>query len=183
MKLFFILIISVLSLPVYSQNLERLKENNGFRKIKLNSNIKDYYDENNYYDFVKRDSTTLKYFGNSEYDYVYANSDYDKIGENRIAAIYVNTHHDLIYEICIFFNPESDIKGLLKLAYGEPTSDLHPEIGADMRWTTNNPTILCHLIIYGGEYNARLTYEDFDLRAKAGDEIYKNKQKKALKEF
>lgn len=166
----------------FSQNLKKLEDNNGFRKIKLNSNIKDYYDADGYYDFVKRDSTNQEYFGNLNFDYIYANKDYDKIGNSKISSIYVNTYNDVIYEIRIYLEPNSEIVELTRMAYGKPTWNLNLKSNFDMGWTTENH-IICHLMYYEYQKITQLSYENTELAKKAGLELYKNEQNKALKEF
>jgi len=133
--LILILILSLLLFSVsFSQDLDKLIENNGFRKIKLNSNIKDYLDEKGYYDFIKKDSVNLKYFdGFTQYDYRYATDDYNKIGNTKILKIFVKTFNDIIYNIFIVTEPNIEVYELLELAYGKPN-------GSDYQFSINSRT-------------------------------------------
>lgn len=169
---------------MFSQDLNELIENNGFRKIKLNTNVNDYVDDKGYYDFLKRDSTTVKYFERfTEYDYIYASKGYEKIGNVKIKYIFVKTLNDIIYDIFIVTEPNLEIFDLIQLAYGKPTSSYGSESsqGASMTWKTDN--LNCTLSGYEGHYYFQLHYFANELKGKASELEQKEKTKKAIKEF
>ncbi|WP_286813095.1 MULTISPECIES: hypothetical protein [unclassified Maribacter] len=176
---------------MFSQDLNKLIENNGFRKIKLNTNVKNYVDDKGYYHFLKRDSTTVKYFERfTEYDYIYASKDYEKIGNVKIKYIFVKTLNEIIYDIFIVTEPNLEIFNLIQLAYGKPTSTYKEDStqGASMAW--NAEKLNCTLSGFKGHYYFQLHYYAKELKAKAWElektqleKEQKEKTKKAIKEF
>lgn len=181
-----ILILSLfLTTIAFSQNLNKLIENNGFRKIKLNSNIKEYVDEKGYFDFIKKDSVNLKYFkGFTEYNYRYARNDYNKIGNTEILRIFVKTHNDIIYKIYIITEPNLEVYELLELAYGKPNSSKYLNSIGQKSWQTEN--FRCSLNCISGANFFQLEYYNYEIGKKALDlemEKEKAKRKKAIKEF
>lgn len=176
---------------MFSQNLEKLVENNGFRKIKLNTNVKDYVDEKGYFNFLKKDSTTIDFFKRfTKYDYIYASKDYEKIGNVKIKYIFVKTLNDIIYDIFIVTEPNLEIFELIQLAYGKPTSTYKEDSaqGASMTWNTEK--LNCTLSGFKGHYYFQLRYYANELKAKAWklekkqlEKEQKEKTKKAIKEF
>ncbi|MCW3169044.1 hypothetical protein OMO38_10960 [Chryseobacterium sp. 09-1422] len=74
---------------VFTQNMNFLTEQNGFRDIKLGSNI------NNYSDFIEKEKNTVGNFN----EYLYIGNKYKKIDQTDVLKISVSTIDDLIYEI------------------------------------------------------------------------------------
>lgn len=173
---FLILLSSVQS--IYSQDLEKLKENNGFRDIKLGSDVQDNLA------FIKKDSTNIKYFGVwTEYDYIFNHSyykGYDKIGDVEIYRVFVKTFNDKIFDIRLILEKDFEVIELLNLAYGKATFDSLE--GDSLYWKIDN--IECGLSgRWDGIKNFYLTYIDTKLQ----NEFWKNerekKKQKAIKEF
>ena len=183
---FFLIFIS--STFVFSQDINKLIENNGFRKIKLNTNVYNYVDDNGEFDFIKKDSITIKYFRlGYDYDYVLHSDVYSKIGNVKIQRVFVKTLNDIIYEIIILTEPNFEIFDLLKLAYGKPTtsSNTYPPnseyIGYLMNWTTEK----IFLSVNGAElFNSfSIKFYDKELESIARKLKYKEKTEKAINEF
>lgn len=170
--IFFTILIS------FSQNLEKLKGNNGFRGIKLGANI------NEYPDFVKRVPSIEKLFGPfNDYQYIfdiYTRKDYKSIGNAKIRRIFANTIDKKIFKIEIITEVNYEIIELLTLAYGEPARDSMTK--STRLWKIDN--IECTITgILPIANNLILTYVDADLERKFFEREKVNKKKKALSEF
>ena len=156
------------------QDINFLVDQNGFRDIKLGTNINDYDD------FLKKDMSNEEYFGlsGSSYDYIYVGKKYDKIDETDIFRIFVNTIDDLIYEIEIVTQKDYKLWSFIENAYGKPTVNVTGLKG----WYTDK--IRCRIYGETDTYkNYYLKYEDVVLT----DLYYKRKtaseKEKAKKQF
>lgn len=192
-KCLLLIIFILISTFSVSQDSKELKEKYGFRNIKLNSNVENYVDENGYYEFVKRDSTNEYVFqGLTEYDYVYAGTDNNQIGNIDIIRIYVKTVDKLIYEIFIAIKPDLEIFDMMQLAYGKPCA----RNGFDKPSDTSMfklfcaEEITCRISGTKGDNYFELKYYSRELEKKAEEYLkqqreleMKLKQKNALKEF
>ena len=118
MKKHFLILSLIFNLQfALSQDMNFLIQQNGFRDIKLGSNINDYHD------FVKKNKKNEEYFGlsGSRYEYIYAGKKYDDINDNQILRIFVNTIDDLIFEIEVITTKDNGLENFMELAYGKPT--------------------------------------------------------------
>ncbi|WP_034058507.1 hypothetical protein [Lacinutrix jangbogonensis] len=176
-KLFTLLII-IFSSNSFSQNLERLSQNRGFKEIKLGKNI------NEFDRFVKKDTTNLKYFGalgyNSDYAYDFIDTEYENIGNSNVKRIFIWVFDNEIYKIKIYFERSQEVIENLKIAYGEPTSEGSNKNLKSLIWKTEKERCW-HMNV--GEYSAIITYLDFEIEAKFERIKKANKTKKALSEF
>lgn len=167
-----IILVFLLSNHLFSQSY--LEKQNGFREIKLGSNI------NLYHDFIKKDSLSLKYFGIwTEYDYVYSGKEYNKIGNVEINNIFIKVVNNLIYEILITTDKNLELLDLLRNAYGKPTID---ENGNLIGWYYEN--IRCRVIGKSDFYKLFfITYEDVKLEDKVIKLESEEKVTSAKKQF
>ena len=117
MKRILLLLVLFCSMSVFSQDMNFLQSQNGFRDIKLGNNINDY-------DFFEKKSESNKeYFGayGSYYEYIYYGKRYDKIGDAKIFKIFINTYNDLISQIEIVTAKDYNLWKSIENAYGPPT--------------------------------------------------------------
>jgi len=186
-----------ISLNSFSQNLQKLEENNGFRDIKLGSEITNYTDAIYITDqnielseLYKKTGYDLKY--RNHYYISSKNTKYNYLGNAKISAILLKVFEGKIFEITVVTEYSQDTFDLMKLAYGEPlmgkTSDSPFSI-----WEVKN--IYC--FFYRDQINSTLQKrisiikytdviikEQFELVEKEKEkEKQKEKQKKAISEF
>lgn len=178
MKLILLIVtIATLNFNCYSQSIERLEENRGFKEIKLGKSIDEFER------FVKKDSTNIKYFGAMGYDADYAfdipNSDYEKIGESEVFKIFVKVYENKIFEINIIFEKSPEIIELLNIAYGKMTMGNNET--KSLIWETKN--IRCWYMEFYEKDFAQISYTDFNLRNKFEKNKKANKKKKAFSNF
>jgi len=163
-----------------SQNLEKLKENNGFREIKLGFDIKDYPE------FVKKDSTNLKYFGavGSDYNYIFdqvIKDGYDKIGDADIYRIFAKTFKGKIFKINITLKKDYGTIKMLKLVFGKPSFE-NMELGM-LRWTTDN-NIECEFMGYIEFFkNDYIRFTEIGIEKLHEKNKKENEKKKAISQF
>ncbi len=174
----FLLLILFFNINSFSQNLERLSKNRGFKEIKLGKNI------NEFDRFVKKDTTNLKYFGalgyDSDYAYDFVNTEYENIINSNVNRIFVWVVDNEIYKIQILFDRSEEVIEYLKIAYGEPTSEGGNKNLKSLIWKTEKERCW-HMNV--GEDSALLTYLDFELEAKFEKKEKERKTKRALSEF
>jgi hypothetical protein len=137
-----ILLFIVISLNSFSQNITKLEENNGFRDIKLGSEISNYpfaikaergselfefYVNNSYYNFN----------WGKEYNYVVdrSNKNYERLDNEKILGVYLSVFRGKIREIMVVCEYRPSTLALLKTVYGEPN-------GFWDQWSGKN--IYCH---------------------------------------
>ena len=187
-----VLLFIIISVNSFSQNIEKLEENNGFRSIKLGSEI------TNYPFAVDASSNSEKfslYINNKHYSFsndlnyvldIKNNNEFESLDNAKILGIYLGVFKGKIREIFIVTEFKPYILELLKLAFGEPN-------GFGNQWSGKN--IYCH---YNTEYldnskknnwsrirfTDKLLDEQFEIekkeKLKADKEL---KQKKAISEF
>jgi hypothetical protein len=132
-----ILLFIIISLNTFSQNLQKLEENNGFRGIKLgseisnysaainaesNSNLFDLYINNNFYNF----SNNVNYVLDIRND-----KNFESIDNAKILGIYLAVFKGKIREIKVITEYHPYTYELLKLAFGEPN-------GFGKQWSGDN---------------------------------------------
>jgi len=157
------------------QDMNFLIQQNGFRDIKLGSNI------NSYNDFIKKDKSTEKYFSSlvgSRYEYMYIGKKYEKIDDTQIVSIYINTVNDLIYEIEIITEKDYKLWQFIENAYGKPTVDT-----VDMKgWYPGK--IRCRITGNSDNFSYYfLKYEDVELEDLAFIKKSETNKEKAKKQF
>jgi len=163
----------------FPQDINKLKENNGFRKIKLGTNVLEYPS------LVKQSSDNKGYF-NPWYDYNYAFDQYtfkgyEKIGDAKIHRIFVKTLDAKIYEIMLVVDKNEGIFELLKIAYGNPNTD-DIETGA-LVWRTDN-NIECSVTERcEGSEKLIIRYTDTVLSHMAAEREQADKKKKIISQF
>ena len=188
MKYYFLIFITI-SLNCFSQNLQKLDENNGFRDIKLGSEINKYQDEieatvSNHLVYVNNNPYSISY----GYDYAIKrpNNKYEKIGEAKILGIFLSVYKSKIREIKVVTEFRLETYELMKLAYG---NSLLGESSITANWFTKK--IFCSLNATSPKpditiitYTDRYIDDQFDLenRIKEKEEL-KLKQSKAISEF
>lgn len=166
----------------HSQNIDKLKSDNGFRDIKLGKNV------NNYPDFIKKSSKNEEYFGawGWNYDYILhqgSDSKFKKLGDSKIYRIFAKVNENIIYEISLALDKNYDIIEMLEYAYGKPTFE-NNELGIK-RWTTDN-NIECELQGFSTALEFShyyITYTNTSLQSKAWNEQREQKKKRAISEF
>lgn len=181
MKNVFTLVCFIIFTFCHSQNIDKLKNSNGFRDIKLGTNINDYPN------FVKS-SENEEYFGARGWDYDYIldqgrEKNYKKLGNAKIYRVFVKVNKSIIYEICLALDKDYEIIEMTENAYGKPTFE-NNELGIK-RWNTDN-NIECELNGFstGLDYSHYyLTYINTNLRSKAWEEEREQKKTKAISEF
>jgi hypothetical protein len=173
---------NLIGINIYSQDIVTLKENNGFRNIKLGSNIEDYSD------LIIKDSTNIKFFGVwDEYDYIlHPDSEmHNSIENTKIHRVLIKTYNSYIYEIFITLEYNFEVVELLKSLYGKPNYTDGSNVIWDYAWTIDN--ILCRLFddnhIQNDGKPFRLYYIDKNLRSKVWELERKVKLEKAKKGF
>lgn len=138
MKNILLIIQIVFFLPYgYAQDCNFLESQNGFRNIKLGSDV------NNYPDFVKKDRNNEDLFKNSirsDAEYVYVPRKEEKIGTANILYIYLVTDKQKIGETVVISQKVASVYYTLKLAYGEP------QITSGSNWTWKNRSVSCTII-------------------------------------
>jgi len=116
MKLFLAILLIFLTSQVnlFSQNLNTLKEKNGFKKYILGSDIRQYTDVA---------AMEPRVFGSDTMDHLYVGLDIIKIGEAKISDIYFQTVDNKICQILIMFDfsyfNRYDVLSLLEAAFGK----------------------------------------------------------------
>jgi hypothetical protein len=196
MRYYFLLFFAI-SLNSFSQNLQKLEENNGFRDIKLGSEITNYTDAIYITDqnielseLYKETGFDLKY--RNHYYISSKNTKYNYLGNAKILAILLKVFKGKIFGIEVVTEYSQDTFDLMKLAYGEPlmgkTSD-----SPFSSWEVKN--IYC--FFYRNHINSTLQKrisiikytdmiieEQYELVEKEKEkEKQKEKQKKAISEF
>ncbi len=151
----FLLLFLLVSNTFYAQNLEVLKEDRGYKEIRLGNDISQY----NCFKQEGRphgaQSLALAVGGKDQskimvYNFL-PNSDYPyyKIGDVEIYKLEVMTYNQKIYEIKIYLAPHVDILPILKYRFGDYTN-YDEMIFPTYKWKTNNG-IVCELLGYGGD--------------------------------
>lgn len=172
---------------LYSQSLYNLKEDKGYKEIKLGNDITEY----DCFEQIGRPTgfqslafatsgidqskiLNYKFAPNSQYPYY-------KIGDVEIYNLEVMTYNQKIYEIKIYLAPHVDILPILKYRFGENTSydDL---LFPSYKWKTNDG-IVCELIGYGGGERIKtyiLQYKDEKIADIMKQEAEKQKESNRL---
>ncbi|WP_435255483.1 hypothetical protein [Tenacibaculum sp. A30] len=161
-----------------AQNIERLRINNGFRTIKLGTDV------HLYPEFIKKNSSNSKYFGFLLEDYHYIfnhknNRKFDKIGNAKIFRILVKTYQNKIFKIDITLEKNRETSELLKLAFGKPTYN----IKNNLTWKTNNNIECLFQEDLKTFDHAYITYTNQELEKLYNKEKADKKKKKAISEF
>jgi hypothetical protein len=116
-----ICLIVLFNSKLLSQEMRNLKEKNGFREIKLGTDVSAYpY-------LIKQDSSNKNYFGNyADYDYIVNHKytdKFDSIGNGEIKKVVVKTYQKKITRILILVDAYYfDIKKMLELNFGKSGS-------------------------------------------------------------
>lgn len=145
MKLNILLFIAI-SLNSFSQNIQKLEENNGFRGIKLGSQISNYPSAINAEsrpDLFNLYINNTLYTFNNDVNYVLDISnikDFESLDNAKILGLYLGVFKGKIREIMVVTEYHSYTLELLKLAFGEPN-------GFGSQWSGKN--IYCQ---YNTEY-------------------------------
>lgn len=159
---------------IFSQSLQTLKEDRGYKEIKLGSNINQY----NCFERIGKATggqslvfataginqskiSVHKFVPNSDYPYY-------KIGDVDIFEIMVTVHVDRIMSIKFKIEKNNDILPLLKYRYG-PNTSYKELVMSTYKWETNDG-IVCSLNGYGGikgmtTYAYILEFEDIGYMA------------------
>ena len=188
----YILLFIIISVNSFSQNIEKLEENNGFRSIKLGSEI------TNYPFAVDASSNSEKfslYINNKHYSFsndlnyvldIKNNNEFESLDNAKILGMYLGVFKGKIREILIVTEFKPYTLELLKLAFGEPN-------GFWNQWSGKN--IWCNYITEPTEegktpnwswikFTDKLLDEQFEIEKKAKLKADKElKQKKAISEF
>lgn len=177
------LLLMLITITYYSfncQSIDVLASKNGFRDIKLQSDIKEY----NYALEIKGEVAKILEESNiwfwEDYDYVFDNEGmgYTKISDAEIWYIFVNTYKDSISEIKIQLDFTSDFLDLIESAYGQPQWNNSQNGSIDLAWHIDD--ISCRLMCSN---SCVLTYTNKSLKERRFDYNSKQKSKKALNEF
>lgn len=171
MKRILLLLVLFCSMSVFSQDMNFLQSQNGFRDIKLGNNINDY-------DFFEKKSESNKeYFGayGSYYEYIYYGKRYDKIGDAKIFKIFINTYNDLISQIEIVTAKDYNLWKSIENAYGPPTVSREDMNG----WYPGK--IGCRISRYLDYYY--IYYENVELYTLAIKKRLEEEKDKARKQF
>ncbi|QVY66900.1 hypothetical protein [Polaribacter sp. Q13] len=189
-KLILVTTFLLLTTVLFSQDINRLVENNGFKKIKLNSNIYDYVTDG-YYDFVKNTpKNNPDYHIREVFDYVYATGDLKKIVDITISSIYVKTINDTIYEIKVYMPSNTEIYDMLNMAFGKPTREITNRYASDYGigsgdayyWEPKNSSISLNFFFGEGIY-CSITYTNETLKESGVLQKKKEQKKKAQNGF
>ena len=196
---YYILIFITISINYFSQNSQKLDENNGFRDIKLGSEISSYkyalkgtvQNDILYRFYINNNSYSFRYPG-AEYVIERPNKNFDKLGNAKILGIFLSVYNNKIYNIKIVIEFTFETYELMKFAFG------YPEIGTtcySALWAGKNVT--CGLNASTGlnsannkpdisiiNYTDNLISEQVKLEKSTKEkESKKLEQKKALSEF
>lgn len=183
MKNIYSLICFVIFIFSFPQNIEKLKSTNGFRDIKLGSNI------NEYPNFVRKNKQNEEFFGSwgSDYDYILDQKNeknFKKLGDAKIYRVFVKVDNlNVIYKISLVLDKNFDLLTMLEDAYGKPNF-VNFELGFK-NWKTDN-NIECELQGFSTKLEYEhyfLNYTDKTLQSKAWEYERENKRKKAISEF
>lgn len=183
MKNIYGLIFFLVFIFCYPQNIEKLKNANGFRDIKLGSNIKEYPN------FVKKSKLNEEFFGawGWNYDYILDQKNeknLKKIGEAKIYRVFVKVDdNNVIYQISLVLDKNYDLLTMLDDAYGKPNF-VNFDLGFK-NWKTDN-NIECELNGFSTKLETLyyfLTYTDITLKNNAQENEREYKRKKAISEF
>ncbi len=171
MRLNILLFISI-SLNSFSQNIAKLEENNGFREIKLGSEISNYpfaikpdKGSNLFNVYVYRDHYNFEY----DYNYVIdrSNKNYEKLDNEKILGVYLSVFRGKIREICVVSEYSPSTFVTLKRVFGEPTS-------FGFQWSGKN--IYCHYLepsyLYGKPVITTIKFTDKLLDIQFDEENY-----------
>lgn len=137
----FILLSILISVNSFSQNIEKLEENNGFRSIKLGSEITNYafaIDASSNYELFSLYINNNHYSFSHDVNYVLDitnNNDFESIDNAKILGIFLGVFNGKIREIKVITEFHPYTLELLKLAFGEPN-------GFGNQWSGKN--IYCH---------------------------------------
>lgn len=163
----------------FSQDIKKLENNNGFRSIKLGSEIR------NYPNFIKKSEQNSKYFSPwFEYDYILnlkKENDFKKIGDAEILQILAKVYNNKIYQIQIVTEKDNEVIEMLETAYGKPNFD---DIKADILGWRTESGIQCEVMGRAGGYSQiNIRYRDLNLESLAQKKDTEEKKKKAISEF
>ena len=111
--LFFIPLILFMSVSSYGQNVEELEKRNGFKDIKLASDVNQYEG----LEFLKEIDDEK--FGKLQ---IYTRKDeyYTHVGSIKINGLYVTVYNGEVYLIQVIFDKDPKMYGGLKKAFGSP---------------------------------------------------------------
>ena len=141
-----ILLFLAISLNSFSQNIQKLEENNGFRGIKLGSQISNYPSAINAEsrpDLFNLYINNTFYTFNNDVNYVLDISnikDFESLDNAKILGLYLGVFKGKIREIMVVTEYHPYTLELLELAFGKPN-------GFGKQWSGKN--IYCH---YNTEY-------------------------------
>lgn len=181
---------------IISQNLSMLDKKNGFRNIKLNSNIK------NMSDFQKMDEELDFegiWYGLSQIKYVLKNRYENKmtINESKIRNIELSTIDSKIFKIHILVEFNESLPDYMTLVYGKPTnsykkseSNSSYDYSYIYEWETEKIKCTIKNSYLKNNSNSQISYLQKSLwnqyleKAKQKEKKgKKTKQKKAISEF
>ncbi len=176
-----ILLFIAISLNSFSQNIQKLEEKNGFRGIKLGSDI------SNYPSASKEKSFPYSYIDEVNYVLDIRNdSNFDRLENAKILAVYLTVFKEKIREILVVTEYKPYTLELLKLAFGEPN-------GFGNQWSGKN--IYCYYhTSHAAEgkrpdwswirFSDKLLSEQFDIEKRAKEEEAKKlEQKRVFSKF
>jgi hypothetical protein len=133
-----ILLFLAISLNSFSQNIQKLEENNGFRGIKLGTEITNY-------PFAKAESkqelftiyinNIRRYFHGFNYVVDINNNNFDRLDNAKILGLYLSVFKGKIREIMVLTEYHPYTLDLLELAFGKPN-------GFGKQWSGKN--IYCY---------------------------------------
>jgi hypothetical protein len=123
---FFLIFTPIFVLAQHENESIKLSEKNGFRDIKLGSNVNNYpyiIKSKSSDDFYWYKNGRTLYFGGYDVNYFVDNklANYEKIGITKIQKVFVATRNDIIYKIVIITDYSKSLLENLKIMYGEGT--------------------------------------------------------------
>jgi hypothetical protein len=181
-KTLLICLLVLFSPSLFSQELKNLKEKNGFREIKLGTDVSKYpY-------LIKQDSSNKKFFGNmADYDYIVNHKytkKFDSVGNGEIKKVVVKTYQKKIFQILLLVDDYYfSIEKMLELNFGKSTSIFN----SSLEWETEGINLtLFGCVTENSQINCNhlmLIYTDIELSKAAEIEKLKRDKAKAESEF
>jgi hypothetical protein len=128
MKNLFLIILLLISTTIQAQSIDELEKRHGFKDIRLNTDVR------NYPGLEFKKTISEKDFPEASL-YVAKKGEYTSIGEVKVLDLEVKAYRNLIYEIKVTTESNSDLyKGLSRI-YGEAEYSLRSNL---YYWSTPN---------------------------------------------